>query len=78
MATDPPIAKRVPHTFTHQGHALSDDYAWLQNKEDPEVIAYLEAENAYAKAVLKHTEGLQERLYGEMRGRIKEDDASAP
>jgi oligopeptidase B len=74
----PPIAKIVPHTFEHLGRTFVDDYAWLQNKADPEVIAYLEAENAYARASLQPTEPLQEQLYQEMRGRIQEDDWGVP
>jgi oligopeptidase B len=74
----PPIARIVPHTIAHHSHALVDNYTWLQQKDDPEVIAYLEAENAYAHAALRHTEPLQEQLFAEMRGRIKEDDSSAP
>ena len=73
-----PVANRVPHRFEHMGRIFEDDFAWLQTKSDPEVIAYLEAENAYAKATLRHTEPLQEQLFHEMRARIKEDDASAP
>ena len=73
-----PAAKRVPHRFEHLGRTFVDDYAWLQTKSDPEVIAYLEAENAYAGAVLHHTEPFQEQLFQEMKARIKEDDSSAP
>jgi oligopeptidase B len=74
----PPIAKIVPHTFEHLGRTFVDDYAWLQNKADPEVIAYLEAENGYARASLQPTEPLQEQLFQEMRGRIQEDDWGVP
>ena len=74
----PPIAKIVPHTFEHLGRTFVDDYAWLQNKADPEVIAYLEAENAYAEAVLAPTRPLQEQLYQEMLARIKQTDLSVP
>ncbi len=74
----PPVAKAVPHTYQHLDWTLTDDYAWLEDKADPEVIAYLEAENAYARSALQHTEPLQERLYQEMRGRIPEEDRSAP
>ncbi len=74
----PPIAKIVPHPFEHLGRTFVDDYAWLQNKADPEVIAYLEAENAYARASLQPTEPLQEQLFQEMRGRIQEDDWGVP
>jgi oligopeptidase B len=76
--TTPPIAKIVPHTFTHLRWTLDDPYAWLQDPSDPQVIAYLEAENAYARAMLQPSTPLQEQLYQEMRGRIQEDDPSAP
>jgi len=78
MSPQPPIAKVVPHTTTHQRWTLLDPYAWLQDKTDPQVIAYLEAENAYARAVMQPTEPLQEQLYQEMCARIQEDDSSAP
>lgn len=73
-----PEARRVPHQFDHLGRTFVDEYFWLQDKTNPEVIAYLEAENAYTQAMLRHTEPLQEKLFQEMKGRIKEDDASAP
>ncbi|EGP08452.1 protease II [Bradyrhizobiaceae bacterium SG-6C] len=85
----PPIAPRRPHSFTHHGITVTDDYAWLKDENwqevlrDPSVLkpdirAYLEAENAYADTVLGHTEPLQKTLVAEMRGRIKEDDSSVP
>ncbi len=78
MTLTPPLAKKVPFSFQQHAHTLVDEYAWLQDKTDPEVIAYLEAENAYARAVLEPTEPLQEKLFQEMRGRIQEDDTSVP
>ena len=72
------MAKVVPYSYTRHGLTLSDDYRWLQDKTDPEVTAYLDAENAYAQAMLDHTAPLQERIFREMRGRIKEDDSSVP
>jgi len=78
MSPTPPIAKTVPHTATHQRWTWVDPYAWLQDKNDPQVIAYLEAENAYAQAVMQPTEALQEQLFQEMRARIQEDESSAP
>lgn len=74
----PPAAKTVPYTFTHLGHTYSDLYFWLQDKSNPEVLAYLEAENAYSRSALAHTAELQEQLFQEMRARIAEDDSSAP
>jgi oligopeptidase B len=74
----PPAARAIPYAFVRHGLTVHDDYRWLQDKTDPDVIAYLEAENAYARAMLDHTRPLQEQIYKEMRGRIKEDDASVP
>src|SRR5258708_6120906 len=73
-----PIAKKVPHSFELHGETFHDDYAWLRDKSSPEVIAHLESENAYADAVLAPTTELQETLYNEMLGRIKETDLSVP
>ena len=67
-----------PHTMTEHGHTRIDNYYWLKERENPEVIAYLEAENQYAEACLKHTEPLQEQLFKEITGRIKQDDNSVP
>jgi oligopeptidase B len=72
------MARVMPRVETVHGETRVDDYFWLRDRGDPEVIAYLEAENRYASAVMHHTEDLQERLYQEMRGRIKETDLSVP
>src|SRR5262245_18155106 len=74
----PPTAQREPQTFSHLGQTFVDDYRWLEDKANPEVIAYLEAENAYASAALQHTSALKDAIFQEMRGRIPEDDSSAP
>jgi oligopeptidase B len=74
----PPVAERRPHELVAHGHARVDDYYWMRDRDDPEVIRYLEAENAYMEAVMAHTEGLQERIFEEIRARIQEDDASVP
>lgn len=74
----PPIAKKVPHTLTQHGHVRQDPYYWMNQREDVEVIRHLEAENAYRKAVMAPLESLQNNLFDEMKGRIKEDDASLP
>jgi oligopeptidase B len=63
---------------TFHGHRLTDDYAWLREKTSPEVIAFLEQENAYTRAVMKPTEDLQAKLYDEMLSHIKETDISVP
>ena len=77
-ALAPPVAKKTPRTEVIHGETRQDDYYWLREKSDPEVIKYLEAENAYTDAMLKPTEKLQENLYKEMLGRIKETDLSVP
>ncbi|GAP93791.1 S9 family peptidase [Leptolyngbya sp. NIES-2104] len=74
----PPIAAQ--HRYVHQLHddERIDDYFWLRERDNPEVIAYLEAENAYTEAIMQHTESLQTKLYEEMLSRIQEDDLSVP
>ena len=74
----PPVAKKVPVTTTRFGDTRVDDYAWLRGKEDPEVLAHLKAENAYAEAATRHLEGFRGKLYKEMLSRIKETDESVP
>ncbi len=74
----PPSAPRRPITIVRHGETFIDEYAWLRDKDDPAVRAHLEAENAHAEAVLAPTGALQERLYAEMLGRIKETDLSVP
>lgn len=77
-AIAPPVAKRVRKVDAVHGDERTDDYFWLREKENPEVIAYLEAENAYTDALLEPAAGLRERLYQEILGRIKQTDLSVP
>lgn len=74
----PPIAKKQPQKLTTHGDERIDNYFWLRHPEDPEVIAYLAAENDYTKAMIAHTETLQKNLYEEMLSRIQETDLSVP
>ncbi len=74
----PPIARAIPTSITLHGELRTDDYAWLRDRENPEVAAYLEAENAYTAAMMQHTEPLQKTLFDEMLARIKEDDTDVP
>ena len=74
----PPVAKIQPKDVTVHGDARIDNYFWLRDKKNPDVAAYLEAENAYADAVMRGTENLQQALYKEMLGHIKETDLSVP
>jgi oligopeptidase B len=73
-----PVAKKVPKTVTVHGETLVDDYFWMREKTNPEVISYLEAENAYTDAVMRPTAALQEKLYKELLGRIKQTDQNVP
>ncbi len=74
----PPVAKRLARVQVLHGERRVDEYYWLREKTNPEVIQYLEAENAYAATVMKPTEALQELLYEEMLGRIQQTDLSVP
>ncbi len=74
----PPVAKKEPKITEINGHKMVDNYYWLREKTNPDVKAYLEAENVYTDAVMKPTEPLQKKLYGEMLSRIKETDVEVP
>ena len=77
---NPPIAKKVAHEITEHGDTRIDHYYWLRDmdRKHPDVLAYLEAENAYTQAVMAQTKPMQEALFMELKGRIKEDDATVP
>jgi len=74
----PPVARKIRTETKLHGVSLADDYAWLRDKENPDVTAYLDAENAYAEAVLAPEEALREELYQEMLSHIKQTDVSVP
>ncbi|MGL6044672.1 MAG: S9 family peptidase, partial [Sandaracinobacteroides sp.] len=79
----PPVARRGNHRFTLHGVTVEDPYAWIRDKgypkvDDAEVLAYLNAENAYFEGRMAEHSGLVETLYGELKGRVKEADASVP
>ncbi|PYT58601.1 MAG: oligopeptidase B, partial [Acidobacteria bacterium] len=74
----PPVAKKAPKVTEINGQKMVDNYFWLRDKKNPEVKAYLEAENTYTDAVMKPTEPLQKKLYDEMLSRIKETDVEVP
>ena len=73
-----PTAKKVAKELTVHGDTRIDNYYWLNEPGNPEVISYLEAENTYKDKMLEHTQAFQEKLFEEMKGRIKEDDQSVP
>ncbi len=74
----PPVAKKIPKVDTLHGDIRVDNYYWLREKSNPEVIAYLEAENAYTDAMTAHWKPLQETIYKEILSRIKQTDLSVP
>ena len=76
----PPIAAVRPHVVESPHGSRTDEYYWLRDdtRADPAVIGYLEAENAYKAAMTAHTEALEEKVYGEIVGRIKQDDSTVP
>ncbi len=74
----PPVAEKKPHLLEAHGDNREDPYFWLNDREDPEVITYLEAENAYTKEVMAETEGLQEELFEEIKKRLEPNESSVP
>ncbi|NWG07373.1 MAG: S9 family peptidase [Chloroflexi bacterium] len=73
-----PAALRRPHAITQHGQTRIDKYYWMRNREDPEVMKYLRAESDYLEKMMQHTKPLQEQLFSEMKGRIKETDSTVP
>lgn len=73
-----PVAKIIPHTLEKHGHIRTDNYYWLNERENPEVIDYLNQENEYYNQSTAHTKDFQKDLFEEMKARIKEDDESVP
>jgi len=74
----PPVALIKPSEFTEFGNKRVDNYFWLKDKTNPEVIDYLNAENEYSDTIMNPTKALQDKLFAEMKGRIKEDDETVP
>ena len=78
VASPAPVAKRRLITRVHHGDVFVDPYEWLRDKDDPEVISYLEAENAYTEAQTAHLSELSDAIFGEIKARTKETDLSVP
>jgi oligopeptidase B len=74
----PPAAQRIPVERTHHGDAVIDEYAWLADKENPETIAFLEAENAYTETMTAATGALRTAIFDEIKARTQETDLSVP
>ena len=73
-----PTAPKRPYQITQHGYTRIDNYYWMRDRSDPEVLKYLHAENDYLEEIMGHTKSLQETLYAEMKGRLKETDSSVP
>ncbi|MGV9709150.1 S9 family peptidase [Gordonia sp. NPDC003424] len=73
-----PVAKKVPTERTHHGDIFVDDYEWLRDKDDPEVIDYLKAQNAFTEAHTAQLDGLRKQIFGEIKSRTQETDMSVP
>ena len=74
----PPVAPKVPTERTHHGDTFVDDYEWLREKENPDVVAHLKAENAYMEEVTAHQEKLRQEIFDEIKSRTEETDLSVP
>ena len=72
------MAKVKPKKLEKHGHVRTDNYYWLKERENAEVIDYLNAENSYTDAMMSHTKALEDEIFEEIKGRIKQDDASVP
>jgi oligopeptidase B len=68
--SEPPVAKKIPEKNTLHGHTRIDNYHWMEERDNSEVIEYLKAENDYTNKIMAHTETLQETLFGEFSGRV--------
>lgn len=78
VISNPPRAKRVPHRLEHHGHVRIDEFYWLRDRNNPEVLAYLQAENEYAAAMRSQTRELEQTLFEEIKSRIQQTDLSVP
>ena len=74
----PPAAARIPAGRTHHGDTVIDEYAWLADKENPETIAFLDAENAYTQAMTADQAPLRSAIFDEIKARTQETDLSVP
>ena len=74
----PPVCEKHPKVLSIHNDQRTDNYFWLNNRKDSKVIDYLNAENNYTNKVLEDTENFQEKLYKELKSRIKKDDKSVP
>jgi oligopeptidase B len=78
MTIEPPEAKQIPSPRTFHGDTVIDEYAWLADKDDPDTIGYLTAENAYTDAATAQLAPLREQIFTEIKARTQESDLSVP
>ena len=78
VKAQPPVAKKIPKKLEKFGDVRIDNYYWLRERDNPEVLKYLKAENAYTDKVMAPVKAFREKLFQEIKGRIKEDDSSVP
>ncbi len=78
ISNTPPKAKQIPYELHAHGHTRVDEYYWLREREHPDVLEYLKAENDYAEGIMAHTKSLEDELFHEIKGRIKQTDLSVP
>src|SRR3954471_12855231 len=78
MPTTPPTVRQVPSERTFHGDTVTDEYAWLAEKDNPETIAYLKAENEWTDKATAHLATLRDTIFQEIKGRTQETDLSAP
>ena len=78
VSLNPPQAKIIPHRLEQHGHVRVDDYYWLNDRSNPEVLAYLQEENDFATEQRQHTVDLEQTLFEEIKGRMKQTDLSVP
>src|SRR5439155_628213 len=77
-AVQPPVAKREPFVREVQGDRVVDEWHWLKNVDDPDTVAYLQAENAYTETMTERLQPLRDTLYEEIKARVQETDLSVP
>ena len=73
-----PVAEKRPHSLELHGDVRVDDYYWLRDRTNPEVLSYLEAENTYTDQIMAATQALQDELYEELKNRVQPDESTAP
>lgn len=78
ISTRAPLAVRKPHTRVHHGEEVEDPYEWMRNKDDPELIAHLEAENTYTEAMTSHLSELRADIFAEIKSHTQQSDLSVP